>query len=531
MISPVYDRHGVTVLSGDCLDVLATLPDQSVDAVVTDPPYGLGDHRPAQVVDAVTAWAAGDRARVPDGRGFMGRAWDAFVPPPAVFDACFRVLRPGGHLLVFAGTRTVGLMDLSARLAGFEVRDTIGLAAWTYGSGYPKGIDVAKAIDRKRHDRDEILEVTAWIRAARDRAGLTNRQVDDAFGFAGMANHWTTDKTQPAVPTLDQVPALLGVLGVAEDEVPARVAALLLVLNGRKGTPGAGWSLRAQVATGHRVRREGSDADFAGGSAGEYAITAAGSELARRWEGWNTSLKPAWEPLLVCRRPMVGTVADNVAAHGVGALNVAACRVAHRDDDDRAESEQKNAHARFGSDPGRNNVYGDYSATPVRDYDGSGGRWPTNAVLTHHPDCGDDDQPGPCVPGCHVADLDDAGAGASRFFPVFRWEAKAPAHERPQVDGRGHPTVKPLALMRWLVRLVCPPGGTVLDPFAGSGTTGHAARAEGMAAVLIEREPDYLPLIRARLEGRPRTTTTAAVPAQSGPVDLLDLLDGGAADA
>ena len=130
----------VTLHHGDALAVLRTMPDCSIDAVVTDPPYGLAEHKPATIVAAMTAWCCGDRDHVPDGRGFMGRAWDAFVPPPAVWDECLRVLRPGGHLLAFAGSRTADLMGISVRLAGFEIRDTI---VWHYGSGFPKSLDVS----------------------------------------------------------------------------------------------------------------------------------------------------------------------------------------------------------------------------------------------------------------------------------------------------------------------------------------------------------------------------------------------------
>jgi site-specific DNA-methyltransferase (adenine-specific) len=137
----------IDLRAGDVLDRLRELPDASVDAVITDPPYGLSEHPAAELVTALTAWCNGDRERVPDGKGFMGRAWDAFVPPPAVWDECYRVLKPGGHLLAFAGSRTYDLMGLSVRLAGFEVRDGL---QWLYGSGFPKGIDVGKAIDKAR---------------------------------------------------------------------------------------------------------------------------------------------------------------------------------------------------------------------------------------------------------------------------------------------------------------------------------------------------------------------------------------------
>jgi site-specific DNA-methyltransferase (adenine-specific) len=141
----VYEGHGVTLHHADCLDVLRSLPDCSVDAVICDPPYGLANTDPAHVVEALTRWSQGDRDFIPSGRGFMGKEWDAFVPPPAVWDECARILKPGGHLLAFAGSRTFDLMALSIRFAGFEIRDSI---AWLYGSGFPKSLDVSKAIDK-----------------------------------------------------------------------------------------------------------------------------------------------------------------------------------------------------------------------------------------------------------------------------------------------------------------------------------------------------------------------------------------------
>jgi hypothetical protein len=241
---------------------------------------------------------------------------------------------------------------------------------------------------------------------------------------------------------------------------------------------------------------------------------------------------------VVARKPLAGTVAQTVLAHGTGALNIDACRVAHASEADRRESEAKNRHADFGTGPAMNHVFGvdrrDKGANG--NYDGTAGRWPSNVVLSHVMVWnGGDACSGPdgCVRGCPVAELDrqsgvaTAGAprpdrgrggiwapsadgipagpqygdtgGASRFFPTFRYEAKAPTSERPRDGDVAHPTVKPLDLMRWLVRLVTPPGGLVLDPFAGSGTTGEACVLEGLRCHLIEFEAAHLPLIVKRL--------------------------------
>jgi DNA modification methylase len=495
-VKPYYADDSVTLHHGDSLDVLRALADSSVDSIVTDPPYGLADHHPKVIIAALTAWLTGDREHVPDGKGFMGRDWDRFVPPPALWDECLRVLKPGGHLLAFAAPRTADLMTTSIRLAGFEIRDGID---WLYASGFPKGQDIGKAIDRMRsEDRPAILRVTAWLGAARAASGVTHEQMDDLFGFTRMASHWTTQGRAACVPTVEQWEQLRGLIGFGHemDEEVCR-------LNSRKGEIGADFAAREVVGTRHAGLGQGNNSVFLRGAAGvdergHVAVTVAASNEAKRWEGWNTSLKPAREPIVVARKSTgFNSTVANVLEHGTGALNIAACRVDNQTGTDAV------------------------------------GRWPANVVLSHASTCGDT-----CSPGCPVAELDGqsgtltSGAnpsrrgsdkfrhaygdfkgqaectpargadrgGASRFFPVFRYEAKASAAERPQsADGVSHPTVKPLELMRWLVRLVTPVGGTVLEPFAGSGTTAEACVIEGLRCVAIERESSYLPLITSRL--------------------------------
>jgi len=273
-------------------------------------------------------------------------------------------------------------------------------------------------------------------------------------------------------------------------------------------------------------------------------ITAPATDAARTWQGWGTALKPAHEPIVVARKPLAGTVAGNVQAHGTGALNIDGCRIGMSDQDRAATT--------------RNGTYGKttpgdiFSKTAMRTQIDPTGRWPANVVLSHADDCGDT----VCAGGCPVATLDkqsgeavsrsggtttkalgvmnddawvardlprtghDDSGGASRFF----YTAKASTAERVRLDGPAHPTVKPLDLMRWLVRLVTPPGGTCLDPFAGSGTTAEACLLEGFACITIEREPDYLPLIVQRINRR-RDPVAATRAAPDGP-NLFDLLEG-----
>ena len=439
------------VLNADCLTALRDMPDASVDAIVTDPPYGLSNTTPAQVADTITQWVTGNREYLPTGRGFMGHEWDGFVPPVAVWDECLRVLKPGGHLLAFAGSRTHDLMTLGIRLAGFEIRDSV---AWLYGSGFPKSMDVSKAIDKA---------------AGAVRETKTVRSAASAYS-ANVGNYR---------PWMDND----GTVTVAGD------------------TPA--------------------------------------TDAARQWEGWGTALKPAFEPVTLARKPLTGTVAANVQEHGTGALNIDACRI-YATDDDRALMEAR-SHPN-GTKAGSNGGGIAMQFDKPRGFKSHpSGRWPANVVLDESQAAELDRQSGTrkssgvydgdgsrneghrstSFAGGHRpnAMYADTG-GASRFMYV----AKAPKSERPVVDGTAHPTVKPLALMRWLVRMVTPPGGVVLDPFAGSGTTIEAAMLEGFNVTGIEREADYLPLIHARIE---RATTTLAVQAEAD-ADTLFPIDGAA---
>ena len=405
-------RPTASLHRGDCLEVLRRMDDASVHAIVTDPPYGLS--KEPDVAEVLAHWLAGDDYEH-GGGGFMGKTWDSFVPGPSVWRECLRVLKPGGHLLCFAGSRTVDLMGISIRLAGFETRDQM---QWIYGSGLPKAQSVGKAID-KAHGVD-----------------------------------------------------------------------------------------------------------------------------AKEWDGWATALKPAHEPIIVARKPLSAggrkaTVAANVLTHGTGALNVDASRIGFASDADEAETKTKNRHGDFGSDAGAANTYGDFSSVAPVNYSAPG-RWPANVILGHHRECEQD-----CHPDCPVPELDkqsgvskstggrtvnisktseiygggnglgqdlsavevqgDPGfgdvGGASRFF----YCAKASKSERnadlPPGSRNTHPTVKPIKLMEYLVRLVTPAGGTVLDPYMGSGTTLVAAAHLGFHGIGIDRDDDneYLPIVRMRL--------------------------------
>lgn len=447
MIERVMDTDEVQLWRGDCREVMASLPDNSVDSIVTDPPYELG---------------------------FMGKRWDSsgIAFDAEVWAQALRVLKPGGHLLAFGGTRTWHRVAVAIEDAGFEIRDSI---AWIYGQGFPKSMDVSKAIDKARDDRSDVLRVAAWLAARRDDAGLTNRDIDERLGYAGMAGHWTAraDMKIVQVPKVDQWEALRGLLGFGV-EMDSEVHRL----NARKGEAGDDWA--AREVTGSVAAWE-NRANFAMTTRDGIArdVAREGSAAAK-WEGWGTSLKPAFEPIVFARKPLEGTVAANVLGHGTGALNIDASRIGGA----------------------------------------STGRFPSNVLLDESQATALDEQSGVLTSGLmkarterkprrggtiYGADQRNTSAGdtyadsggASRFFYV----AKAGREERPVVDGDEHSTVKPLTLMRYLVKLVTPPGGNVLEPFAGSGTTLEAAVLEGFRVIGAELDDDgkHVPLILKRL--------------------------------
>ncbi|UXE03958.1 DNA methylase [Mycobacterium phage Phalconet] len=557
MNHPYYQDDQVTLYHGDALDVLAELPDRSVDAVVCDPPYNLsfmaktwdaldgredagfaywlaglidgegcftikahtrGTHAPSFAIklraddvavleharrtlgagtvtierraegNDMARWVVGDKAgcqrlvdlldkyplrakkridywtwreavcewtgrgrgnrwhgaadnermaalreRLMSGRAYTDIAWSGneFQDWCRLWAAeCLRVLKPGGHLLAFGGSRTWHRLASAIEDAGFEIRDSI---AWLYGSGFPKSLDVSKAIDKAAGAEREPDEYT----------GPNN--LNAVYG-KGMGGGVTT----------------------------------------RRGAPA--------------------------------------TDAARQWQGWGSALKPSFEPVVVARKPLVGTVAANVLEHGTGALNIDACRIGDGSESQGPRDSSEPSATRRYTGSGAVNI----AATPGPRGGSPSGRWPTNVVLDDSQAAELDAQTGIQKSGTAVqrngggqkifggiaggensagarpdAGYNDEG-GASRFFPVFRYEAKAPGAERPSYvneDGAkvAHNTVKPLDLMRWLVRLVTPPNGVVLDPFAGSGTTAEACIHEHKRCITIEREADYLPLIVARL--------------------------------
>lgn len=475
-----YQDDAATLYLGDCIDVMGAdvngypgalgyaarlIPDSSIDSIVTDPPYGLG---------------------------FMGRAWDALPPGLPWAVECLRVLKPGGHLLAFGGTRTWHRLAVAVEDAGFELRDSI---AWLYGSGFPKSRNVTDDMGAylagdplpAREIDPRVYRVTAAIRDARDARGLSNRDLDGLFGTNGMSGHWTSKTSQPMVPSVRQWEILREILHVDDPALDALVAVL-----------------------GSQERTD----EWGNTPEGEFLGALRNDPQAAGARGWGTALKPGFEPCVVGRKPLAApTVALNVRTWGTGAINIEGCRIG-------SAGGARLEPGAGGFDAGTVNALGGHlNSARSPKVDGLG-RWPSNVIVDTDTAQELDAQSGVLTSGANLTSRGADGAraaygtfagqsaidpargaesgGASRFFYV----AKAGSAERPKVDGEGHPTVKPLALMRWLIRLVTPPGGVVLEPFLGSGTTVEAGIIEGFHVIGIERDPTYMELVRARI-GKP----------------------------
>ena len=415
------------IYQGDCLDIMPTLETESVDSIVCGPPYGLS---------------------------FMGKDWDHGVPGVPFWEAALRVAKPGAYMLAFGGTRTFHRLAVAIEDAGWEIRDTV---MWVYGSGFPKSLDVSKAIDK---------------------AAGAERQV----------------------------------VGVNENgSGPHRIK----LDNHGKGDTGIG---------------------YMDGSGKVFDITAPATDTARQWEGWGTALKPAWEPVLVCRKPLIGTVAANVLKYGTGGLNIDGCRVGI---DPKADASQLRTMNR--SKKSEKNGWGmNQTRSDTPEVVSANGRWPANLIYDGSdqvvglfpvttsgkmsagqrrlnsegpnrntygymdPDITKRDTPGDSGSTarffyCAKASREDRNEGLNNPGPQFHHGTTRRKVENTDTKGNFHPTVKPTALMRYLCRLVTPPGGVILDPFMGSGSTGKAAAAEGFGFIGIELNPEYVEIADKRI--------------------------------
>ena len=384
----------MAVINADCLEGMSWFEPDSIDAIVTDPPYELG---------------------------FMGKSWDAsgVAFRVDVWREALRVLKPGGHLLAFSGSRTYHRMAVAIEDAGFEIRDQI---MWVYGSGFPKSHDVSKAIDHEAGVHREVVGYKMGVRGA------------EGTGY--------------------------------ENQMPAKIP----------GVP------KVQV---------------------QIPITTPATDDAQRWQGWGTALKPAHEPIVMARKPLIGTVAQNVLAHGTGCINVDECRIQAQD-----APEGRMRHGGGIKDNASSYWLEDNKQKMPA------GRWPANLihdgseeVLEGFP--GADETSAARFFYCSKASKADRDEGLDGWVEkragVLRGSEDGSlktgaGEERTTSRKNTHPTVKPTDLMRYLCRMITPPGGTVLDPFAGSGSTGKAAVLEGFQFVGFELSEEYTDLANARIE-------------------------------
>jgi DNA modification methylase len=398
-----------SVNQGDCLELMKQIGDNKLDAIVTDPPYGLD---------------------------FMGKDWDHGVPGIPYWQEALRIAKPGAHLLAFGGTRTYHRLTVAIEDAGWEIRDCL---MWLYGSGFPKSMDISKAIDKAAGADREVI-------GTKRTRELPN---DVPFGQGLISSHANA-------------------------------------LAGRK--------TNGQV---------------------DIPITAPSTDAAKQWNGWGTALKPAWEPIIMARKPVEGTVADNVQKYGTGGINIDACRIVYRGEADKQS-------AVWGKQTGNINAYGKGMGAQGNEkvLASTVGRFPANLLLDEEAAAQLDAQTGTLTSGKGAVKRKTAkendgnkgaaygnesrpegtpmicygdSGGASRFF----YCAKASRSERG--EGNDHPTVKPLSLMAYLCKLVTPPNGIVLDPFMGSGSTIVAAKSCGFRYVGMDLEEKYCQIALRRL--------------------------------
>jgi site-specific DNA-methyltransferase (adenine-specific) len=414
-----YFSDRFNLFKGDSRQVLPLMKDNSIDSVVCDPPYELG---------------------------FMGKSWDStgIANDPQLWKEVLRVLKPGGHLLAFSGSRTYHRMAVAIEDAGFEIRDQI---MWVYGSGFPKSHNISKGIDKAAGAEREVL-----------KEDLRIRNSDSWEATGGM--------------------------------------------------------LKAGIQN--------------------FSITAPATAAAKQWQGWGTALKPAHEPIVLARKPVEGTVANNVLTYGVGGINIDGTRVAHNEP-------IKIMKAQVGGDKVYSQSGRHEETTELKE----GGRFPANFIHDGSDEVvelfpanagGGFGKRGALNGGAtswgFKGEMQEVGYGDSGSAARFFYCAKASKRDRNEgcdefqerqvvtfatangtsgkpssiSEGRDtknrnhHPTVKPTELMQYLCRLITPPNGTILDPFLGSGSTGKAAMYEGFNFVGIELTEEYLPIAKARIE-------------------------------
>ena len=509
------------LINSDCIEAMKAMPENSVDSIVTDPPYELG---------------------------FMGKSWDSsgIAFNIEVWQEALRVLKPGGHLIAFSGSRTYHRMAVAIEDAGFEIRDQI---MWVYGSGFPKSHNISKGIDKSdavemRRQRD--LKFTEWMRST----NLKARQIDE-ITESNMGGHYLTDKEQPTVATAGMFDKLRPFLPEVPEWVEQMVAERTIESENfkKREVIGTKFGTKSIDGAGHGIVPGGITESVV------LDITAPATPEAQQWDGWGTALKPAHEPMVLARKPLIGTVANNVLTYGTGGLNIDGSRVPS--DDGFEKAWDKPVSTNISAPNGKFITEGSQHTVDLTSNRPVGGRFPANfihdgsdEVVALFPDTGK--STGGRIGKKSMGDVTNVPAGqyeagdpgygdsgsAARFF----YCAKASKRDRNEgldgftgkeigakgnglarkcatcsasvIDGcecvdrtfinptraNHHPTVKPTDLMRYLVRLVTPQGGVVLDPFMGSGSTGKACAYEGFDFIGIDQSAEYVAIAQARID-------------------------------
>ncbi len=485
----------IDLRQGDCLEVLKTIPDNSVDSVVTDPPYHLTSivKRFGKEGSAPAQFGT-DGAYARASKGFMGKEWDGgdIAFRTDVWSECLRVLKPGGHLLSFSHSRTYHRMAVAIEDAGFEIRDSI---MWIYGSGFPKSHNIGKAIDKR--GGESIGWFGEWLKKWRDENQIPQSQVAELFpsktgGLTGCVSNWELGNNLPTNEQFNKICETFNLPFKSLEEAEREFIGTKTSGIGKAFTKD-GWG------SGHD----------------EVEITKGQSD----WEGWGTALKPAHEPICMARKPLSEkSIAENVLKWGTGGINIDGCRIAANWEDERPPSWFNSGKSKSGEPTYGGNLK-TLTTSTVGERLNDGGRFPANIILDEEAGKLLDEQSGygkgqknPKVQkgskrygenqfvngGMMIKDgwvsstYDDAG-GASRFF----YSPKTSKKERG--EDNNHPTVKPLKLMEYLIKLVTPKGGVVMDCFMGSGSTGVAARNLGFKFIGIEREQEYMDIAKQRI--------------------------------
>lgn len=427
----------IDLYNRECLEKLKELPDDSVDCIVTDPPYFIS---------------------------FMNKGWDkedSIASKKEFWMECLRVTKEGGYLLAFGHSRTHHRLFTAIEDGGWEIRDTV---MWLYGQGFPKSLNISKAIDKMAGRVDlSCDEVKLKLKTLYDKSGKSLGKISKECGFNASGyikseskkpDPWTT-----TLPTLEKWEVISKVVGATEEE--KNEVSILLVSAEREviGSKSSGLF-------------NGGEGNSVGGTiAASVDITIANSDKAKEWEGWGTALKPAHEPICMARKPIKGNVAENVLKWGTGGINIDACRIGNEIRTTPVHSTDKKEDT---------TLFGLHPTIQHERVETTEGRFPANIIL--------DEEAGEI--------LDKQTDSASRFF----YCAKVSSKERNRgCDKNNHPTVKPIALMEYLIKLVSKEEGTILDPFMGSGSTGIAAKKLNRNFVGIEMDEGYYTIASKRI--------------------------------